>query len=250
MWFSPAFVVLDVAMVRVVRPVRYPPAVVRYQDEGVRQVACPRDRCTVHTASGQGAQRVGPLFCHNQSWRKTAQRSRGLRSYQRPPTLSPTNASLSTHSTKTDTANVVGASLTDHIVEGFIIAERAMAAVVPDYEERPEHGALSQPVSRPYERALDGQGGRTEASNDEHVSRKVCKRTHGVLLEALFGNSFADIRQREGRLGSIVEGRVLRYWRLESRRRGVGTGKGYHGNCSQGGRTTLMCVRNDRAYLQ
>ena len=58
MRFSPAFVVVDVAMVRVVRPVRYPPAVVRYQDERVRQVPWPRYRVhgTSHrTASGQGA---------------------------------------------------------------------------------------------------------------------------------------------------------------------------------------------------
>lgn len=38
-FFSPALVVLDVPVVRVVRPVRYPPAVVRHHDEGVRQVA-------------------------------------------------------------------------------------------------------------------------------------------------------------------------------------------------------------------
>lgn len=42
--FSPAFVVIDVAMVRVVRTVRYPPAVVRYEDKRVRQVAWSRQK--------------------------------------------------------------------------------------------------------------------------------------------------------------------------------------------------------------
>lgn len=35
---SPALVILDVPVVRVVRPVRYPPAMVRNHDKGVRQV--------------------------------------------------------------------------------------------------------------------------------------------------------------------------------------------------------------------
>lgn len=139
MWFSPAFVVIDVAMVRVVRPVRYPPAVVRYQDERVRQVAWARDRAhhtPCRTASEQGAKTVRHTFCHKGGVQivSTARRGRGPRPYQRPATLSSSKASHITYGTNTDTVNVVGANLTNHTVEGLVVAEGAMAAVVSDHE--------------------------------------------------------------------------------------------------------------------
>lgn len=88
-----------------------------------------------------------------------------------------------------------------------------MAAVVPDHEERPEHGTLSQPVGRPYEGAFDGESRGSEASDDAHVSCQVRKRAHGVLLEAFCRDRFPDVRQRKGRFGSEVERRA-RHWRL------------------------------------
>lgn len=109
------------------------------------------------------------------------------------------------------------ASLTNNVVEELVVAEGAMAAVVPNHKECPEHGTLSQPVGRPYEGALDGESTGREASNDEHVSCQVRKRAHGVLLEALFRNRFADVRQRKGRFGAVVERRV-RHLRLYRRR--------------------------------
>lgn len=42
-FLSPALVILHMPVVRVVRPVRYPPAVVRDHDKGVRQVAWRRE---------------------------------------------------------------------------------------------------------------------------------------------------------------------------------------------------------------
>lgn len=85
-----------------------------------------------------------------------------------------------------------------------------MAAVVSDYEQRPEHGALRRPVSRPDQRVLDSEGSSSEARHNHHVPCEVGERTECVLLETLSRDGFADLRKRERWLRSEVEGRFLR----------------------------------------
>lgn len=86
-----------------------------------------------------------------------------------------------------------------------------MPAVVPDHEKSPEHGTLRRPVSWPNKRALDREGSGCKACHDHHVPCEVGHRTEGVLLEALRGYRFANVRQGEGGLRSEVDIRFFRW---------------------------------------
>lgn len=84
--------------------------------------------------------------------------------------------------------------LTDNAVEKLVVAKRAVTAVMPNNEQRPEHSPLRQPVRGPHERTVDGQGTGGETRDNEHVSREVRQRPERVLLEALVWNCFTNVR--------------------------------------------------------
>ncbi len=63
--------------------------------------------------------------------------------------------------------------LTDHAIEQFAVAERAMTTIVPNNEESPKHGALRRPICRPQQGVLDGEGSGSKACHDHHVPCEV-----------------------------------------------------------------------------
>lgn len=94
---------------------------------------------------------------------------------------------------------------TDNAVEKFALAERAVTAVMPNNEQRPEHGSLRQPVGGPYEGAFDGQRSSGNPNNGDAVSREIRERPECILLEAFLGDRGTNIRQRERRVGTVIE---------------------------------------------
>lgn len=87
------------------------------------------------------------------------------------------------------------------VVEGPVVGERLVPAVVADDEQRPKHRALGDPVERPRPPAVDGEGGSCEADDDGDVPSQVSHGLEGVFLEALGRNGGLDVGEGEGRRG-------------------------------------------------
>jgi hypothetical protein len=88
-------------------------------------------------------------------------------------------------------------NVTDHAVESGVVGEAAVAAVVSQHEERPEHGALCRPVERPDEPAVEARRGGGETQHQDHVAHHVAHGAPGVLHPAVLGDGGADIAQPE-----------------------------------------------------
>mmetsp|Transcript_28739 Transcript_28739/g.71217 ORF Transcript_28739/g.71217 Transcript_28739/m.71217 type:complete len:204 (+) Transcript_28739:938-1549(+) len=110
--------------------------------------------------------------------------------------------------------------VSDDVVEGLVVTEAAVPAVVPDHEERPEHGPLREPVERPNERVVERHGGGGERGHDDDVLDEVEQGLAGLLLPQVLGDGLLDVLQREGRrLAEVLPVRVVR----------EGLGAGLHG---------------------
>lgn len=60
--------------------------------------------------------------------------------------------------------------LTHDVVEQLAVAEGAMATVMPDNEQCPEHRALGKPVEGPHQGVVDGNSTSSDAHNRDDVS--------------------------------------------------------------------------------
>lgn len=72
-------------------------------------------------------------------------------------------------------------------------------------EEGPEHGALGDPVDRPEEPGVEGDGGGEEGGDGGEVPGDVGEGAPGALDPAMWGDGGADVGDFERRRSGGVE---------------------------------------------
>lgn len=75
--------------------------------------------------------------------------------------------------------------VTDKIIQGFVVTEALVTAIVANNKESPEHGALSKPVERPHKRVVEGKGSKGEGTDDGNILDEVREGPGGILFKTL-----------------------------------------------------------------
>lgn len=90
-------------------------------------------------------------------------------------------------------------NVTDKVIEGLVIGEALVTAVVANNKESPEHGALSKPVEGPDQWVVEGESTPSHAGHNCDIKGKEGEGFEGATLEALGWDGVTEVLKGEWR---------------------------------------------------